>query len=118
MLQTISEYALSLPGSEGAFPFDEKTLVVKVMGKMFLAMDIENPSTVNLKCDPDRAVALRAEHDEVKPGYHMNKKHWNTVRVNGSLPWSLVIELINHSYDLVVSSLTRTQREQLAALSR
>lgn len=118
MLQAISEYALSFPGSEGAFPFDEKTLVVKVMGKMFLLINIEDPSTVNLKCDPERAALLRAEHDEVMPGYHMNKKHWNTVRINGSLPWSFVCELIDHSYDLVVRSLTKAQRSQLEALNQ
>ena len=83
------------------------------MGKMYLLVDIEDPSTINLKCDPDRAIELRSEYDEVQPGYHMSKKHWNTVRVNGRLPWDFVTELIDHSYDLVVASLPVKLRQEL-----
>jgi predicted DNA-binding protein (MmcQ/YjbR family) len=112
MLQRISNYALSKPGTEATFPFDHKTLVVKVMGKMYLLVDIEDPSTINLKCDPDRAVELRSEHDDIIPGFHMSKKHWNTVRVNGRLPWDFIAALIDHSYDLVVAGLPlKTQHE-------
>jgi len=113
MLQRISNYALSKPGTEATFPFDDKTLVVKVMGKMYLLVDIEDPSTINLKCDPDRAIELRVAHEDVQPGYHMSKKHWNTVRVNGELPWDFITELIDHSYELVVSGLPKKAQLEL-----
>lgn len=113
MIQRISEYALSKPGTEATFPFDDKTLVVKIMGKMYLLVDIEDPSSINLKCDPDRAIALRAEFDEIQPGYHMSKKHWNTVHLTGSLPWSFVEELIDHSYELIVAGLPKKIRDDL-----
>ncbi len=116
MLQRISDYALSKPGTEATFPFDDKTLVVKVMGKMYLLIDIEAPSTVNLKCDPDWAIELRAEHDDIQPGYHMSKKHWNTVCVNRGLSWDFVKELIDHSYDLVVSGLPKKTQLELQKL--
>ncbi len=114
MLQRISDYALSKTGTEATFPFDHKTLVVKVMGKMYLLIDIEDPSTVNLKCDPDRAIELRAEYDDIQPGYHMSKKHWNTVHVTGSLSWDFIRELIDHSYDLVVAGLPAKVRSELS----
>ncbi len=113
MLQRISDYALSKDGAEATFPFDDKTLVVKVMGKMYLLIDIEEPSTINLKCDPDKAIELRVEYDDVQPGYHMSKKHWNTVRVNGELTWDFIRELIDHSYDLVVSGLPKKTQLEL-----
>jgi len=113
MLQRISDYAISKPGSEATFPFDDKTLVVKVMGKMYLLIDIEDPSTLNLKCDPDRAIELRVAYEDVQPGYHMSKKHWNTVRVNGELPLDFILELIDHSYDLVVSGLPKKVQLEL-----
>ncbi len=113
MLQRISDYALSKPRSEATFPFDDKTLVVKVMGKMYLLIDIEDPSTVNLKCDPDRAIELRVAYEDVQPGYHMSKKHWNTVRVNGELSWNFIMELIDHSYDLVISGLSKSAKLEL-----
>jgi len=113
MLQRISDYSLSKTGSEATFPFDDKTLVVKVMGKMYLLVDIEDPSTVNLKCDPDRAIELRVAYEDVQPGYHMSKKHWNTVRVNGELSWDFIKELIDHSYELVVSGLPKKAQLEL-----
>jgi len=116
MLQVLTEYALSKPGAEATFPFDDKTLVVKVMGKMYLAVDIESPSTINLKCDPDWAQELRNEHIDIEPGWHMSKKHWNTVRINGSLSWTFVCELIDHSYDLVVAGLPSKLKKELAIL--
>lgn len=116
MLQILTEYALSKPGTEATFPFDDKTLVVKVMGKMYLAVDIESPSTINLKCDPDWAQELRNEHIDIEPGWHMSKKHWNTVRINGSLSWTFVRELIDHSYDLVVAGLPAKLKKELASL--
>jgi len=96
------------------FPFGPETLVFKVGGKVFALTGLERPDfAVNLKCDPDYAEELRADHDEIQPGYHMNKKHWNTVSFTGSLSEKLLIELINHSYDLVVKSLPKVKREEI-----
>jgi len=101
---------LSKPGSEETTPFGPDVLVYKVGGKMFaLAVPDDFPSRVNLKCDPERAVELREEYDAVKPGYHMNKKHWNTLVLDGSVPTKLVRELIDHSYDLVAASLPKSK---------
>lgn len=111
-------YCLSKPGVEESFPFDDQVLVMKVMGKVFALANITVfPLKINLKCDPERAIELRDEHEEVQPGYHMSKKHWNTVLVEeGTLEQSLILELIDHSYDLVVSKLTKKQKETLAQL--
>ncbi|MEO5917852.1 MAG: MmcQ/YjbR family DNA-binding protein [Luteolibacter sp.] len=102
---------LSKPGAEETTPFGPEVLVYKVGGKMFaLTMPDEFPARINLKCDPDRSVILRDEYDAVTPGYHMNKRHWNTVVLDGSLPAKLVRELIDHSYDLVHASLPKAKR--------
>lgn len=108
---------LSKKGVTESFPFDEQTLVFKVMGKMFALCGLEHiPSQVNLKCDPDRSVELRAQYDGlIIPGYHMSKLHWNTVFIE-DLPPQLVIELINHSYDLVVTGLTKKLQAELKNL--
>jgi predicted DNA-binding protein (MmcQ/YjbR family) len=86
------------------------------MGKMYLLIDIESPSSVNLKCDPDRAIELRAEYDDIQPGWHMSKKHWNTVHLNSGLTWDFIRELIDHSYDQVVSGLPRKVQAELNGL--
>jgi len=87
------------------------------MGKMFaLISETSEPLQINLKCDPDDALALRAEHPAIIPAWHMNKKHWNSLILDGNLPNELVSELIDHSYDLVVSKLTRAQKEALASM--
>lgn len=84
------------------FPFDEETLVMRIDGKIFLLMDINaRPVSINLKCDPERAVELRARYEAVQPGYHMNKKHWNTVTVDGTIPSKEIFEMIDHSFALV-----------------
>lgn len=102
---------LSKPGAGETTPFGPDVLVYKVGGKMFaLAVPDEFPARINLKCDPERALALRDEHDAIIPGYHMNKRHWNTLVLDGSLPAQLVRELIDHSYELVVASLPKTRR--------
>ena len=112
------DYCLSKKGVTEHFPFDEDTLVFKVGGKMFALASLSewekgNPS-VNLKCDPERAEELRAEHDDIQPGYHMSKVHWNTVKVNRNMSDKFLKELIDHSYDLVFKSLTKKiQREDL-----
>ena len=94
-------------------PFDDKTLVFKVHGKIFTITGIETFESVNLKCDPEYAIELREEHDGIQPGYHMNKKHWNTVLMDGSVSDELLYELIDHSYDLVVKGLRKKVRESL-----
>ena len=97
-----------------SFPFDATTLVFKVGGKMFALTGLDDPEfKVNLKCDPDWAVELREEYPSIRPGWHMNKQHWNTVVVDGSFSAELFRELIDHSYALIVSSLPREVREQI-----
>ena len=106
-------YCLGKPLVTEEFPFDETTLVFKVAGKMFALTGLDDPEfKVNLKCDPDRSVVLREEYESIRPGWHMNKKHWNTVHVDGSFPEELFVELIDHSYALVVKSLPKKIREQ------
>ena len=104
---------LSKPGAGETTPFGPDVLVYKVGGKMFaLTSPDEFPARINLKCDPERAAMLRDEYDSIIPGYHMNKRHWNTLVLDGSLPTKLVRELIDHSYRLVVASLPKSQRPE------
>ena len=109
-LETYYEYCLSKKGVTEHFPFDEDTLVFKVGGKMFALSSLsqweKGQPSVNLKCDPERAQELRAEYDDIQPGFHMNKTHWNTIAVNESVSDALIKELIDHSYELVFGSLT------------
>ena len=108
------EHFLSKPGAEETTPFGPDVLVYKVAGKMFaLTQPDEFPAKVNLKCDPERAVTLREEHEAIAPGYHMNKRHWNTVTLDNSLSSKLVRDLIDHSYELVVASLPKAERAKL-----
>jgi predicted DNA-binding protein (MmcQ/YjbR family) len=110
----VLEACADLPGSVEDAPFGDEVAVFKVGGKMFaLVMLAGEPGSVNLKCDPDRALELRARHDAIRPGYHMNKRHWNTVDLDGTLADEDLREMIDHSYDLVVGSLRRKQREAL-----
>ena len=108
-------YCLSKKGATEHFPFDQDTLVFKVMGKIFALTGLDRPeATANLKCDPEYALELREEYDgKIVPGYHMNKKHWNTVELESALPEKLIRSLIDHSYDLVVNSLTRKLQNEL-----
>jgi predicted DNA-binding protein (MmcQ/YjbR family) len=115
ILADFCTYCLSLPGVEETTPFGPEVLVYKVAGKMFAAaIPEEFPPRVNLKCDPERALELRDRYDDILPGYHMNKRHWNTLLLGGRLPAALVRELIDHSYALVVASLTKKERALLA----
>jgi predicted DNA-binding protein (MmcQ/YjbR family) len=108
------ERFLSKPGAEETTPFGPDVLVYKVGGKMFgLTVPDDFPARINLKCDPERSVVLREEHAAITPGYHMNKRHWNTVVLDNSLSSNLVRELIDHSYDLVVASLPKAERAKL-----
>ncbi|MFD0863868.1 MmcQ/YjbR family DNA-binding protein [Sungkyunkwania multivorans] len=113
-IEEFRDYCLSKKGVTEEFPFDAHTLVFKVMGKMFALSGLERvPPEVNLKCDPDRAVQLREAYDgEIFGGYHMSKKHWNTLRLT-NLPPALIYELIDHSYDLVVAKLPAKVRKEL-----
>ena len=109
--EQLREHCLSFTGAEETFPFGPETAVFKVGGKMF-ALSRFDPDDlrINLKCDPLLAENLRAVHAEVLPGYHMNKQHWNTVIVDGSLEDDLVVTMVEDSYDLIVSSLPKAQR--------
>ena len=101
-LAEFREYCLSKPGATEGTPFGPDTLVFKVGGKIFAitALD-ESPARANLKCDPDLALELRDRYEQVRPGYHMNKKHWNTVEIEAGIPDAEIRKMIDHSYDLV-----------------
>ncbi|PJJ60588.1 MmcQ/YjbR family DNA-binding protein [Hymenobacter chitinivorans] len=114
-IEEFRDYCLLKAGVSEETPFGPETLVFKVGGKVFALTDIDTFGSINLKCDPERAVDLREQHDYVRPGYHMNKKHWNTVLVGTGVPAGQLRELIDHSYDLVRASLPKKQREELAA---
>ena len=119
-LETFYEYCLSKKAVTEHFPFDEDTLVFKVGGKMFALSSLkqwekQEPS-VNLKCDPERALELRANYDAINEGYHMGKIHWNTVAINQDVPDAMLKALIDHSYDLIFKSLTKKIQAEIAAL--
>ena len=116
-IEALREYCLAKKGVTESFPFNETTLVFKVLDKMFALTGLDNiPQTVNLKCDPERAVQLREEYDgSITGAFHMNKLHWNTI-VLQEVPSKLIIELIDHSYDLVVSKMTKKLRVALDQL--
>ena len=108
-LADFREYCLTKPGASEETPFGPDVLVFKVGGKMFaLAALDELPTTVNLKCDPDLALDLRDRYEQVRPGYHMNKKHWNTVEIEGGIADAELRKMIDHSYQLVVKRLERS----------
>ena len=107
-------HCLSLPHVEETMPFGTDVLVYKIGGKMFaLVIPDDFPPSVNLKCDPDRALELRDRYEDIQPGYHMNKRHWNTLILEGRLPARLVRELIDHSYQLVTAGHSRKVRAGL-----
>lgn len=112
-IEELRNYCLSKKGVTDGFPFDEITLVFKVMDKMFALTSIEGELSVNLKCDPEKAIELREEYDAVQPGYHMNKKHWNTVMLDGSITDEQVFLWIDDSYRLIAENLTKAQKELL-----
>jgi predicted DNA-binding protein (MmcQ/YjbR family) len=112
-IESYREYCLAKKGVTEDFPFDNETLVFKVGGKMFALTGIEQFKSINLKCDPERAIELREEYSGILPGYHMSKKHWNTVMMDGSVPMKLIKQMIDDSYDLVVSSLPKRERDAL-----
>lgn len=101
-IEEIREYCIAKNHVEETFPFDQDTLVFKVMGKMFLLISLSESNRFNVKCDPERCIELREQYAEIQPGWHMSKKMWNTVYVDGTLPKKLVLELIDHSYSEVI----------------
>ncbi|TQV87351.1 MmcQ/YjbR family DNA-binding protein [Aliikangiella coralliicola] len=112
--QALINYFMSKTGASESYPFGDDIRVFKVAGKMFgLISESDDPLKINLKCDPDEAMALRDVFESVAAGYHMNKKHWNTITMEGDVPEGEVKRMIDNSYDLVVASLTRKLRDSL-----
>jgi predicted DNA-binding protein (MmcQ/YjbR family) len=109
-IETVRTYCLEKDGAEESFPFGNETLVFKVGGKIFLLLSLDAvPSQFNVKCDPDRAIELREQYESIVPGYHMNKKHWNTVILDGTLSGALIKTMIDASFDLVKPTVKRTK---------
>jgi predicted DNA-binding protein (MmcQ/YjbR family) len=107
-VENIRDYCLAKAAVTESFPFDETTLIFKVADKVFALLNLDKKHlSINLKCNPERSLELRERYLSIKPGYHMNKTHWNTLIVEGELPKQLVEDLIDHSYNLVVSKLTK-----------
>ncbi|MGB5243938.1 MAG: MmcQ/YjbR family DNA-binding protein [Lutimonas sp.] len=116
-IEDFRAYCLQKAHVSESFPFDEVTLVFKVCNKIFAITGLdESDFKVNLKCDPDWAIELRETYASVIPGYHMNKQHWNTVILDGSIPATLFVKMIDHSYDLIVQSLTKKVRSEYGLL--
>lgn len=112
-IEELRDYCLQKQGSTEGFPFGEDTLVFKVGEKVFLLCSLVNGNRFNAKCDPERAIEWREQYEEIIPGYHMNKKHWNTVFMDGRLTMRQLQELIDHSYDLVFNSLPKKKQEEI-----
>jgi predicted DNA-binding protein (MmcQ/YjbR family) len=113
-LDLLNQYLLRKKATTSGYPFDNSTLVFKVLKKIyaFIAED-ENPLRINLKCNPDEAQILRGMHKSIIPGYHMNKEHWNTIILDGNLPNELIYKMIDDSYNLVIKGLTKADRKKL-----
>ena len=115
-IEEIRNYCLLKKGVSESLPFDETTLVFKVGTKLFALLDLEKASSINLKSEPEIAIQLREQYPEIIPGYHMNKVHWNTVFINGSLPDSLIKNMIDASYHLVFAKLTKKEQAEIINL--
>lgn len=111
-IETIRDYCLSLPLATEDFPFDETTLVFRVLGKIFAMIDLEHSEWVSLKCNPEYALELRDAHTEIEGAWHMNKKYWNQVNLTGRLDDAFVQGLVRHSYSEVVRKMTRKERTE------
>jgi predicted DNA-binding protein (MmcQ/YjbR family) len=112
-IEDLRDFCLNLMGTTESFPFDETTLVFKVGGKMYALVDLEGPLSINIKCDPEKAIELREQYCCVIPGYHMNKKHWNTIMIDGSISDKTIMGWINDSHNIVFNSLPKTKRQML-----
>ena len=116
-IEFIRDYCLKKKGVKDEFPFGPAVLVFKVMGKIFLISGIdEKPLTISLKCDPELAIEWREHYEAVIPGYHLNKKMWNTVTLDGSIPQKEILNMINHSYDEVVKGMPKKMQKELEQL--
>lgn len=115
-IEEYRSYCLAKKGVTEEFPFDNETLVFKVAGKMFALTDVTNFTSINLKCDPEKAVELRDQYPAVLPGYHMNKKHWNTILLDGSISSKLLQNWIDESYIRVVNALPKRERASFFTL--
>jgi predicted DNA-binding protein (MmcQ/YjbR family) len=115
-IEVIRDYCISKKGVTEELPFDEVSPVYKVIGKIFLILNLEPPHSINLKCDPEKAAELRESYEAVSPGFHMNKTHWNTVELDGSIPAKVILEWIDHSYEMVVSKLTKADKIKLSKM--
>lgn len=114
-IEELRTYCLQKPGATEGLPFGEDTLVFKAGEKIFLLISLLESNRFNAKCDPERAIELREEYDEIRPGYHMNKKHWNTIYMDGRLTYKQLQEIIDHSYDLVFKSLPKKKQEEISS---
>lgn len=112
-LEKVRLQCLSKLGASESFPFDNQTLVFKVGGKIFALLDVEHTESINLKCEPEKVIELRERFISVIPGYHMNKKHWNTIQFNKDLSDQLILDCIDHSYQLVFQSLSKKTRGEI-----
>ena len=112
-LEFFRKHCMKKPGFSEDLPFGPDVLVFRVAGKMFALMDVNTFVSVNLKCDPERAIELREQYPGITPGYHMNKQHWNTILTDDTVPPKLLLELVDHSYELVRDSLPKKLREGL-----
>jgi predicted DNA-binding protein (MmcQ/YjbR family) len=117
-IEDFHNFCLSLPGTAAETPFGPDTLVFKVGGKLFALTDLRSFASINLKCDPERAADLRERYDYVRPGFHMNKKHWNTVLIDTGVTDAQLREWITDSYQLVVAALPRAVRATLPEISK
>ena len=112
-IESFRAYCLSKPGTSESLPFDNQTLVFKVADKMFALTDVDLFTSINLKCDPEQAALLREQYEAVQPGYHMNKKHWNTILMDGSISDVLIKQWTDDSYNLVISKLPQRVKKTL-----
>jgi len=116
-VEDIREYCLGKKGVLESFPFGDATLVFKVGEKLFLLINLVGQAQFNAKCDPERSIELQEEYEEIKPGFHMNKKHWITVSLEGRLSNKMILEIIDHSYSLVFESLPKKSREEILSIN-
>jgi predicted DNA-binding protein (MmcQ/YjbR family) len=117
-IEKVRDWCIKKKGVTESLPFDEDTPVYKVLGKMFLLLNLNPPVSINIKCEPEMAVELRERYDAVTPGYHMNKVHWNTVTLDGSIPDKHIYDWIDLSYNLVLSTFPKKDKETFAKLSK
>ena len=115
-IEQYRDYCIAKKGTKESFPFDKKTLVFKVMNKMFALAGVDEFNFINLKCNPEKAIELREQYEGVEPGYHMNKALWNSVYTNKDVSDKLIYQWIDDSYDLIVSSLTKKLQQELKEL--